>query len=172
MQRKSPRHLFFAFAACAIATAVTPTLMPWCRVKFFAPFLVSVYYHRNLATALWLSLAAGTVSDLLPSNLPMGLTALAYTVTTAVLYRHKRHFFEDSLSTIPIMTWFFSLTATVAEAIVVRPFAAGTLSIGWFVTDLLIMPLWDALYAFILFAAPTLLRSRARPSDELPSRPR
>ncbi|WP_166158657.1 MULTISPECIES: hypothetical protein [unclassified Neochlamydia] len=82
-----------------------------------------------------------------------------------MIYPQKRHFFADHLSTLPIMTFLFSFTITFFQVIFL--YILGTpLSIGmrWIVSDLFVMPLGDALFAFLYFILlPLSLQKKSRP---------
>lgn len=105
--------------------------------------------------------------DLLGAHTRIGCFAVTYWLTTAALYRLKRQFFEDKLSTLPVMTYFFALFSTIIQAILLNAMGVKLHLTGqWVVTDLLIYPLADALYALLWFAIPSyLLRRRPQSRD-------
>jgi hypothetical protein len=105
--------------------------------------------------------------DLLESHSRIGFFAVTYWITIGMLYRLKRQFFEDKLSTLPVMTFFFGLFSTVIQAILLNAMGIALHLTGqWIVTDLLLYPLVDALYALLWFAIPSyLLRRRPQSRD-------
>lgn len=134
---------------------VTPAVFPHVRLLFFAPFLVIFYYQKTYLASLWASFFCGVFIDIFAGDTRIGLHGLEYCFTTFLLYRQRRHFFADSLSTLPLMTLFFSVTSTVIEWIlmnVIEHPVGG--SWQWILTDLVYMPVLDALYAFIVFVVP------------------
>jgi rod shape-determining protein MreD len=150
------RILFLFFYALAIAITF-PTLFPQLRLMFFAPFLVFVFYHKNKILSLWISLLCGLIVDLLSAQTRLGFYALNYCLTTSILYSQKRNFFEDSLMTLPVMTFFFSFLSTFIQFCLLYIFGQGLLlSWEWVNNDLLWMPFKDALYAGIAFSLPAL----------------
>jgi hypothetical protein len=53
------------------------------------------------------------------------------------------------------MTFFFAIGSTLIQTILLFIFEKGiAISWGWGVTDLLLFPLFDALYAFLWFTLP------------------
>ena len=96
--------------------------------------------------------SAGFIIDLLSVQPPFGFYACNYTLATAIIYHQKRNFFADHLSTLPIMTFLFSCTATLLEVIFLYIFGMKiSLGLQWLFSDLFIMPVSDALYAFLGF---------------------
>ena len=151
-----------------------PALFPALNLTFFAPFLVVSFYKKPLFICLWFALICGVVLDLLASEHRLGLHAINYCLATWLLYDQKRNFFEDSLSTLPIMTFFFSVISTGIQAILLYIFEHGiAFSWEWAGTDLVIMPLCDAAYAFVSFTIPFILMSSKtrRSGDEYFSNP-
>jgi rod shape-determining protein MreD len=106
-------------------------------------------------------LICGLILDLLASHTPFGMHALNFTLTSFFLYRIKQNFFEDSLATLSIMTFFFSVVSTGIQLIQFYLIGKGLiLTFDWFVSDLIIMPAFDALYALISFTLPALFFSK------------
>ena len=115
-------------------------------------------FKTRRLTALWISLLCGSILDLLAANTRFGLYAFNTCLTTWILYRQKRNFFEDSLSTIPLMTLFFSITSTLLQVVLLYTLDRGiAISWMWAVTDLLVLPLADAAYALLFFTLPLAL---------------
>ena len=152
------KRLDVAFVLCLLATVSTPLLAPSMRLQFFSAFLVIAFYKKTLVKCLWFALICGLIIDLLSTQPRLGIYALGYSLTTILLYSQRRHFFADSLSTLPLMCVFFSILSTVFM-IFLNYFMEFnmTLSWGWILTDLLIMPFADGLFAFICFILPPLL---------------
>lgn len=139
---------------------LTPWFPQW-KLTFFAPFLVIAYYKKPLETCLWLALGAGLFMDMMSSQRHLGIHALANVLTTAFLYPQKQHFFEDSLSTIPIMTFLFALIDTFFQIPLYTFFEqAIPLSRDGIIKDLLIMPMIDGFYGFLWFTLPAIFLPR------------
>lgn len=154
--------LFLAFILSLLSYLVIPFLFPFFPLLYFAPCLIIAYYKKSLFFCLWLSLAIGILNDLFSSSL-FGLNACNYCLVTFLLYRQTRHFFEDNVSTLFIMTLFFSLVSTSLNILFFLIFTK-SFAISWsfIFTDFLIMPLLDALYAYLFFSLPLYLKSLRR----------
>ncbi len=100
--------------------------------------------------------------DLLAPYPRLGILAVNYCATSMIVYRAKSWFFEDSLISLPVMTFLFAEVSTLLHALLLGLFASGpVVSWTWIATDLLLLPLLDAFYAWIWFAFPAhLLRRR------------
>jgi hypothetical protein len=66
-----------------------------------------------------------------------------------------------------MMTYLFALISTAFQVVILKSLGAPiTLSAMWWLTDILILPLADALYALVWFALPAyLLRRRPNMRD-------
>lgn len=149
------KNLFWSFLVTLLLNLTIPIIWPAWRLFFFAPFLIILYYQKSLPICLWGSILCGLILDLLSSRSHFGLYALNYTLTTFVLYPQRRHFFGDRLSTLPLMTFLFSLISTSFQSLLMSIFGTPVLlSWHWVLTDLWLMPLGDAAYAFICFILP------------------
>jgi rod shape-determining protein MreD len=150
--------LLFPFSlACFFAlfgTALTQEI----KLLAFSPFLALLYNRFPLLTSLWIASLCGLIVDLLSSEFRLGLHALNYCLTTLLLYRQKRHFVEDKPLALSLFTFLISIASTVVQLLLVSIFdRALPLSGKMLLTDLAIMPLCDALYAFLWFSCPIML---------------
>lgn len=154
LDRKS---LTFALIITLAFVLMAPVLLPQWRLMFFSPFLVILFYQKDTLTSLWAALCCGFFIDLLSADARFGLHAVSYCLAATLLHGQRKHFFADSLSTLPIMTFAFSVTATGVQLILIYLFEREALiSWQWVVTDLLYMPALDALYAFTGFILPAV----------------
>jgi len=152
-----------AFIASLTAFLLLPPLFPFLRLFFFAPFLIILYYQKNYISTLWISFVCGLILDLFSTPFFPGMNSLIYTVTTAILYHQRHYFFSDRLSTLPLMTFFFSLVATLLFFILVYGWGGKlNLSLNLIYTDLLAMPALDGIYGFFLFVFPSLIFGKRR----------
>ncbi|MBS4165914.1 mreD [Neochlamydia sp. AcF95] len=161
----SRKNLFLTFFSGLLLTLGMPAIAPSIRLMFLVPFLIVSFYQKTFSVCLWYAFFCGLLLDLLSVQPPFGFYASNYTLGAAVIYPQKRHFFADHLSTLPIMTFLFSFTITFFQVIFL--YILGTpLSIGmrWIVSDLFVMPLGDALFAFLYFILlPLSLQKKSRP---------
>ncbi len=148
----SKKNLILAFISSFILTVLMPVIAPSLRLMYFVPFLIILFYQKTLPYSLWYAFFCGLILDLFSVQAPFGFYACIYTLASAIIYQQKRNFFADHLSTLPIMTFLFSVTATLLEVIFLYMFG-NRISLGghWIFSDLLIMPASDALYAFLWF---------------------
>lgn len=147
-----------------LPTLFGQALLPSARLLFLAPPLVWLYYRLPLQGALWASFGAGLLMDLLSSDYRLGILALTYTSTTLLLYAQKRHFYAQGWSTLPILTWLFSLLSTGIQVILLAMVDKELpITWRWGITDLLIFPFLDGLWALVGFALPLKLVQWRRP---------
>lgn len=149
------KNLWIVFIICFSLSIWIPAVLPQLRLVFFAPYLIILLYKRPLINCLWGALTCGLILDLLSAYQHLGLFALNYTLTIAVLYRQRRHFFSDSPSTLPIMVYLFSVISTAVQIPLLFVFEQKLkMNSSWIASDLLLMPFLDATYAFVLFILP------------------
>lgn len=146
------KNLILAFLSSFTLTVLMPTLAPGFRLMYFVPFLIILFYQKSFSTSLWIAFFCGLFIDLLSSQSPFGFYACNYTITSAIVFHQKRNFFADHLTTLPIMTFFFSCVLTLLQVFFLIIFGTRvSLSIQWLFLDLLLMPIFDALFALIWF---------------------
>ncbi len=132
--------------------------------------LVISFYARPLLSSLWRAILMGTTLDLLSSADRIGAHALSAAITTYLLYRLKRRFFEDSITTLATLTSVYSALFSLFLVIIATP---PRLSWRTLVTDIIILPLADGTFAFLLISLPLLLwKRRPLAADTAAHRPR
>ena len=138
----------------------SPLFFPFLHVVFFSPFLVLCFYRCSLSSCLWWALICGFIIDLFSYETRLGIYAINYCLTTFCLYRYKFHFFEDRLSTLPVMTFgFTNLSFLIQIGLFFITGKAFSLSLEWVINDLLLIPLQTATYAVLAFIFPFSLLS-------------
>lgn len=152
------KNLWWVFGVCLSLSILVPSVSPKLRILFFAPFLILAIYQHSLTVCLWLAFFCGVILDLLSSSSRLGIEAIAFCLSILILHSQRRNFFADSFSTLPMMTFLFSLLSTAIGAVLLYAIEMhNIISFRWMLTDLLIMPTIDALYAFFLFIFPAML---------------
>lgn len=152
------KRIWVAFTLTLLLTLFGRIIDSSLNLLFFAPFLVITYYQKSLPTCLGWSMGCGAVLDLLAPYPHFGVYALCFSAATLLLYGRKHRFFVDRLSTLPLMTFFFSILVGIFHLMVVNLFEQRiSPSWQWAKGDLLVMPFFDALYAFTLFILPFFL---------------
>lgn len=149
------KNLKIIFLITCLFTLFSPNFFPFFRLIYFVPFLVITIYQKPLTTCLWYAIICGLVIDLLSDGTRLGFYSMNYALTTFVLYPQRKNFFSDSITTLPLMSFFFSFISTAIE--IAYRYSTGNLpllNVQWAFTDLLIMPTADGMYAFIVFILP------------------
>lgn len=143
-------------------------LFPEFKIMFSSPMLAAALYRLNWNRFLWFGLGAGLFLDLLTSDSPIGFYGTSYLLTCVALSRFKQYFFSDSLSTLPIMTFFGSILQSTTALILAPFFDLSTrFNLGWVLSDLICMPALDGAVAFSYFIlVPMIFQSRARRRQE------
>lgn len=144
--------IFGLFLYTSALTFVLPALLPSLKLAYYAPFLIFACYRYSKTTCLWLALLCGLIFDLFSAQMRFGIYAMNYTLTVYVLYGFKNYFFEDSLTTLPIMTILFTYLSAVMQLFLL--YALNSENIGswdWLKVELIEMPLKNALYAALAF---------------------
>lgn len=152
------KKLIFTFAICFALLILCWALFPQIRLTFFAPCLVVACYQSSLRKGVWIAFSCGLLLDLLSADTHFGLNALDYSITMPLLYSQRRNFFADSVSTLPIMTFFFSAISSLIMAILLYSIEMRSIfSWSWIFTDVICMSALDAVYAFACFVLPAFI---------------
>lgn len=152
--------LYFPFALALFFALFGSALFPTLHLMAFSPFLALLYNRCCFFVSLWIASLCGLIVDLLSSEFRLGNHALSYCLSTLMLYRYKKHFFDDKPLALSLFTVLISSIMTIFQLLLIAIFdRALPLSGKLFVTDLLLMPIADALYAFLWFSCPLLLYS-------------
>lgn len=155
------KKVSIAFLITLFITVLLPVWFPIWNVQLFPSFLVILMYKRGLLVCLWCACACGLLLDLMSSTSHLGLIATSYAAAVAVLHRQRYIFFSDRISTLPLMTFFFSMLATIFLVGASYLFESRfPLSWNWAFTDLIVMPAVDAFCGFVLFVVPSLVFGR------------
>lgn len=160
-------RVLLAFLFALAPTLTIPVVLPQLSLIFFAPFLCLMCYKRPLHTCLWFALGCGLIIDLLAPGLHLGTHAANYLLSTLAVYQLRSRFFEDRPTTLPVMTYLFALVSTFLQVLLLKGMGVPyTLSGLWWLTDVLLLPIADALCALVWFALPAyLLRRRPNMRD-------
>ena len=156
------KMLIFAFVLATVAVILQGILQPFLPILAYAPFLALVILRAPLVRALWMSAGAGAIMDLL-SDHPVGLHAVNYVLTTAILYRIRNRFSYDQSLHFSFFSALVSAFATLLHLILLFLFDRRVPFSGkWFFVDWGGIVAIDALYAFVWFAAPLALFEQLR----------
>lgn len=166
--RYQPKKFYSALVLSLLPALYAPLLFPQMRLQYLAPFLILGLYQRTLSQSLWDAACCGILLDTLNASQPAGIHFLSYTTTIYLVSRIRRHFFEDSLTTLPLLTFSFSVICTITTSLLMGAFYAMPLYLNkadWIMSDLFLMPLADALYALAWFAPLRFFVYHPKPRD-------
>ena len=152
--------LFYYFAGL-LATLFFPSFFSQCNLNFCIPILVLFIYNCDLLFCLWISLLTGFLIDCVQVSPKLGFYAFSYLAACFFLYRRRLYFFKDSLYTLPIMTYLFTLLSTLLQAVesVIFELPGHNFTAHWFFSDCLIMPFCEVFYASVVFSLVPYLYS-------------
>lgn len=148
-------RLFFPFSllVCLYQTAFLSH--PVCA---FAPYLCFCLLKDSFRLTLWRCALIGIVQDLVCSSFFFGCSSLIFMGCVILLYKQKEWFFNDKIYSLSLLTFCFSCMYTfciyMGYEIQKNPL---DLCFPSFISEFLMMPLCDALYALFFFTAPDFL---------------
>ena len=150
--------LWFPCSLAVVVAIFGTALLPQIRLFAFAPLLAVLYNQKTLIYSLWIASLCGVLIDLLSSDMHFGLYALNYCLTTLLIYKQKHHFFDDKPLALSLFTALISFTSTLIQFFLIAISDQG-IPITWklALTDLIGMPLIDAIYAYLWFTCPMQL---------------
>lgn len=148
--------LLLAFLAMFIQSLFIPL-----NIFSFSPFLAILFLNSSFNNALWISAFTGLIVDLF-SSLNFGLHTASFTILTIFLYPYRKFFSETPLN-IAIFSSLISLVCSLVEWPLLFIFGDGIrASLGWLLSDFILMPMIDGFYAFLWFGLPLSLLSREK----------
>ncbi len=140
---------YFLLAFCFTLFVPLPLML-------FTPFYAITYRRSSLIMALWISAGCGFILDLLSMSF-FGTQTLIAIAATFFLYRYRIYFVDK-----PVGLFSYTLIISVFLTLLNRisyflhdptfPF-----TLKGFVTDFLLLPLADALYALFFFSYPLII---------------
>ena len=150
--------LLFAFFLALFFSLWGTALLPQVHLLAFSPFLALLFHRTGLVRSLWIASLCGLIVDLLCSELRLGVHALNYCGTTLLLYKQKRHFIEEKALALSLFTLLISIVSTLLQWVLISIFGQSfSLSGKLLLTDILVLPLADAVYGYLWFTCPMLL---------------
>lgn len=150
-----------SFLISLLSLLFFPIFFPSLRLLYFLPFLARFCFHKTHFQIVVLATICGFIVDCLSGSFRMGMHTLPLAATLFLCYPLKGQFFEDTFSTLPLLTFFFSCCHSLMAALFVLLFVGEIHFNGrWFLTDTIEMAVCDALYALLLFAIPFQITRR------------
>ena len=146
------------FVASCLLTLLSAALFPSIKVLPFAPFLVLLLRRTPLLSLLWWAIAAGFITDLFSTQYRLGLSSFCYLAACIILFRFRKHLYEDKSLPFAFMTYVISLVvsllfsfASLYKGAVVFP------NILSFIRELFLSPITDVAIGFAFFFIPLRL---------------
>lgn len=158
MVHQKKAQLTFGFLVSCFALITFPQWFPY--VSFFAmtPFLILAILSLSFVGALWAAFFSGLIYDIYAPGPLLGIPSLVFVLTVVLLYQYKKLFSQEKPHILALFAMLFSLVSTLLffafRGVFGFPIRIELLTI---LSDLLIMPFLDGLYAFCLIFAPLYL---------------
>lgn len=153
----SRRKLTWPLLLSILLTLFAPAASIPLPIFFLSPCIILAIYRFDGFKAILLAFCLGTILDFFSLETRLGLIGSALAISTALLYPFKNLLFADKFYTLPLMTFLFSMAATVISCVFL-PGMQGADSPGMaFLTEAVLMPFADALYALSVFVLPEMV---------------
>ena len=151
---QSKRGLVFAFFLSLALSILFPFYVPKLSINFLIVPLVMLMYRASYSLTLTLAFLCGLYLDCLWLSVRLGFIAVSFLLAMRLLYPCRLYFFSDTVSTLVFMTYLFSSLTSFIQSILALFFeqASPLTNARWFLSDVCIMPLLDALYGWTAFA--------------------
>lgn len=149
--------LLYVFLVTLLCTLFSTAVYSQIHLIPFTAFFALLYLRTSLVFSLWCALGCGLLLDLINSDLRFGFYALNTCLTTLLLQKQKKHFFEEKLHSICLLTGLISTSMTIFQWI----FYCAThleCNLSWklFFIDFMLLPICDALAVFLWIYLPVI----------------
>ena len=155
--------LIFSFALATLLFCLQGVAWLPFSLTSYAPWiaLFILSHPKDIFKTMAASCAIGIFIDLF-ADTPLGLYAVSYTLTAALLSRFRNHFLYERPLHLSLFTLFFSLIASFLQLFFFFLFDR-RISIGgqWILLDRLGSSLFDGIYALVWHSGPLFLWSKA-----------
>jgi hypothetical protein len=133
-------------------------LFPSIRPLGYVGALTLTISRFPLPYALWIGAGIGLLIDAASPSIPFGFFAINYTLSALVVFRYKKFFSEEKILIFPIYAILFSFISTFIHFILYGLIDL-QLKLNFFtlLTDLILMPIFDGVYAFLFVFGPIAL---------------
>lgn len=147
--------LWYPFALALIFTFYGTILLPDTRLVTFSPFFAIVFERNTYVKSLWIATICGLIMDIFSSQMHFGIYAVCYGITAAICYQQKKHFFEDKPIALSLFSALISaISSLILIALTILFDKQFPITFEVVLSDGLITPILDALYAFVWFTMP------------------
>ena len=142
--------IFILFVCSSLLTIFSSALFPKISIFFFIPFLVFVFFKKNFIQTLFWAFFCGLIVDLFSSK-HFGIFSFSYVLMSFLLFSKKR-FFKETPFNIAIFSSIASFVFTIIFVLLSLIFnSVVKISFLFVISDLIIMPILDGIYAFLFF---------------------
>lgn len=150
--------LLYVFLVTLLCTLFNTAVFPQIHLIPLTAFLALLYLRTSMLTSLWIALGCGLLLDLINSDFLFGFYALNTCLTTLLFHQQKKHFFEEKLHSICLLTGLISLSMTSFQWIFYcTTYLELTLSWKMILIDFIFLPICDAIAVFLWIYAPIIL---------------
>lgn len=149
--------LWISFSLACFCALFGTTFLAEIRLLAFTPFFAILYHRVNFSKALWISFFCGLLLDMLSSQFRFGLFALSHVFVSFLLYKQKKHFFEEKA--IALSLYSILISFCLSSFLLLFSCLSHEITCSWplLFSDLILMPFLDGLYAFFWFTCPLSL---------------
>jgi len=149
------RTLLAPFCVCFLAMIFFPLFFPSIRILSFAPLITLIISRLSRPIALWLATLSGVIIDLYSIATPFGFFALNYCIATLLIYQYRKYFLEEKIHIFALYSILFSFVSTFIGFILFAVIEVQLkLNIFTLFSDLILMPIFDGVYAYIVVLFP------------------
>ena len=154
--KKTP--LFLTFILSCLFLVIGTVFFPFIRFWSFSPFIAVFLYRTSFLKGLWLGFLSGLCMDLFSSQFPFGFFSATHSLTVCLLFKQKRHFFEDKMLSFSLFAALISCVLSLF-LLILNPMLGNLIQPSFltYISDLIIMPIVDGFYAFFGFVFPSYL---------------
>jgi rod shape-determining protein MreD len=133
-------------------------LQSWLHVQLFFPLLAIFALRLSKPKALWMAALSGVCLDLLTISGGLGLHATIFSLIMMALYPYKRFFFEEKWLHFSLYAALFGVLSTILLAFACACGKAQfSCSIPFIAIDVLLLPICDAVFGWLIFVMPKTL---------------
>lgn len=118
------------------------------------------FYRQTLRKSLISAFILGLFLDIFSFESRFGLIGIFLVLSSSLIYPLKDYLFADRFYTLPLMTFLFACVFTCIQGFFFSVFSNAESPLEALLTEALIMPLGDALFAFVVFVLPSLIVPR------------
>jgi hypothetical protein len=134
-----------------LGLSYTTHLAPGIHILVFSGWLAYISLTLNIEKSLWISLMCGLITDCTSLELPLGVFATIFCLSTTIIKQVRTYFSFDNLASLFLFSYSYSIIATLLQNLTYLLLKTDVpIKFLGTISSLLISPLFDALF-FIVF---------------------